>query len=342
MTLPASGIMTAEMINLEMQRSANAPLSFNDPDVRRLAGKTTPGTPVLMSDFYGKTFEYVAVTTGNHNKVSAQSFFTTAQWNSGVPKRLINYHVIYSDTAATPALTSGTGRGGLLVIENRGSILGGPGAPNSGTGGDAFRTDQSGVTIQNYGAIFAGGGGGGKGGNGGMGVWYSGRTVSQTYGQFSPAYYVEWYNGSGVNGLAYWAGVNVALGGEYSAGSFFAGSEGDSVWYKQITRTYTVYDVPNYTSGGPGGNGGWGTGYTGGGSTAGLGGSGGGINAGIGGTGGAGGGWGLSGATGNTGASGNYTGGSGGSGGGLAGRAIFNNGATATLVALTGSDVRGR
>jgi len=53
MTLPASGIITATMINVELGRAANAPFSLNDPEVRALAGK--PSGAISFNDFHGKS-----------------------------------------------------------------------------------------------------------------------------------------------------------------------------------------------------------------------------------------------------------------------------------------------
>lgn len=353
MVLPASGVMTASMINLEMQRASSAPFNLNDPEVRSLAGK--PSGAISFNDFYGKTYEFVATTTANVDRGSVQSFFTAEQWTSAVPKRLIILHTMFSSVSGTPGLVSGTGRGGNLFIENRGSIYGGAGARNGGVGGDAFRADQA-CTIENYGQIFGGGGGGGVGGTGGAGFYNQPYTAQQ--GPFGPNGSYGWTRSESdddVYSYVIWAGVilyshvayNVGgAAGNWPSNGFYNGGY-NYYWTSQpstssvgIYRTFPSTYVVN-TSGGAGGQGGWGTGF-GGGSGGPAGGSAGGTNAGTGGTGGAGGGWGLSGSTGVTGAAGNNGSGLAGGAGGLAGRSIFNNTGTATLVALTGSDVRGR
>lgn len=53
MTLPASGTITAAMINVELGRVSTAPFSMNGAEERALAGKSS-GT-ISFSDFHGKS-----------------------------------------------------------------------------------------------------------------------------------------------------------------------------------------------------------------------------------------------------------------------------------------------
>lgn len=353
MTLPLSGIMTAAMINVEIRRDPLAPLNFNDPVVRRLAGK--PTGMVSMSDFYGKIGEYVATTTANADRASLQSYFTPAEWDSTAPLRLINNHIIFSSLASVPALDI-PARNGPVIIENRGSIYGGPGAPNSGTGGDAIRISNPETEIENTGNIFGGGGGGSQGGRGGPGFYYD----YQNSGELFSVYGYHWETRQSIpGGMAigiFWGGGKLLE----TSGNFSAWSSGGYTYYQGSYRGngaaiggykgWNYYGISRQlnspvtvgTTGGLGGSGGWGTGWAGGGSSSGLAGVQGGANAGIGGTGGAGGGWGLSGNVGAVGNGGNSGGGAGAIAGGLAGRAIFNNGVTSILNAGVGSDIRGR
>lgn len=53
MTLPASGLITLQDVNVELGKTANAAINLNDADVRSFLGKTAGA--VSLSDAYGKT-----------------------------------------------------------------------------------------------------------------------------------------------------------------------------------------------------------------------------------------------------------------------------------------------
>lgn len=55
MTLPSSGTMAANMVNIELGRSGTAQFSMNASEERELAGKPIVNSTILMSDFYGKS-----------------------------------------------------------------------------------------------------------------------------------------------------------------------------------------------------------------------------------------------------------------------------------------------
>lgn len=62
MTLPASGAMTAAMINVELGRSSTAPFDINGAAERALAG--VPTGAISFADFYGKSsFNFSATTS---------------------------------------------------------------------------------------------------------------------------------------------------------------------------------------------------------------------------------------------------------------------------------------
>lgn len=349
MTLPSTGAMTASMINLEMKRSASAAFNMNDPEVRRLAGK--PSGLISMSDFYGKTYEIIAVTVANANNKSVRDYFTNDEWLSAAPKRLVILHTIGSTNPAVPALVSGTARGGLLTIENQGQILGAGGLANSGVGGDAIRLDQSGVTIINSYRIWSGGGGGARGGNGGPGYYQTPYTYTE--GEYGGPSYPNYFMAlEGSSRTYFWAGANLGSnfasplsygGWLYYPGSFWysqpGGENSEARSYYYIYRQQTRYNT-YYTTGGTGGAGGRGMGSDAANSN-GAAGSAGGTNAGNGGVGGNGGGWGLPGASGGTGNSGNNGAGSASTAGGLAGHYI-NGIANGTLTNIGSGTALGR
>ena len=53
MPLPTEGPITLAMVNVELGRPADAPISLNDADVRALAGK--PTGPISLEDLRGKS-----------------------------------------------------------------------------------------------------------------------------------------------------------------------------------------------------------------------------------------------------------------------------------------------
>lgn len=56
MTLPASGPISANNINVELQRSGTAPFSMNGSEERALA--VVPSGTIKFSDFYNKSYTY--------------------------------------------------------------------------------------------------------------------------------------------------------------------------------------------------------------------------------------------------------------------------------------------
>lgn len=295
----------------------------------------------------------VEVTLDDGGVVNVQSLFSAGDWAQvGLQKRVIlpAGKTRGSSNPASAVFQGLSGFGGSVRLSIFGSALGAGGVTTNG--GDVIDASaQAGVIIDGNGNIKAGGGQGGVGGQGGQGVYYTGRTLSE-----GPVYdgshfwavqtYWDGTNSAPPNG-PYWDPWDASY--SYSQGTFQESrgysSSGDnphtygSADFYTISRQKTVYDVPNYTSGGNGGAGGRGQGYDG---AAGTGatGSNGGTNAGKGGTGGTGGAYGASGSTGSTGAAGNSAGGSAGGSGKLAGYAIkgignVTNNFTGTLLGRT-------
>lgn len=292
---------------------------------------------------------YEVVTLANSSsQVTLSSQFSSTIWQSSATKLVIipSNVTIGSTSASSPALVTGTGMGGQLILQNYGSIQGAGGTANGGAGGSAFRADQSlgnKFLFQNYGTIYSGGGGGGFGGFGGSGTYNSTVTEGPYFSNTSPEYiwgegtYTP-SSGETVESLGItWDNIVVA---SETTGYPFPSSyyDGSTYTYYKVTYEYTFsggHDSTDYyslerthiqtnsTSGGTGGSGGSGQGYN---QSAATGSSGstGGTNAGTGGTGGSGGSWGNAGSTGATGGSGNSTGGTTGQGGGSAGYSIVN------------------
>ncbi|MCF8861600.1 GTP-binding protein [Agrobacterium phage OLIVR2] len=279
--------------------------------------------------------EIVVTITSNGTEVIFSNLFTSEEWASDTTKivNIASGVTIVGNGLDWAAAIQPGGQavtwGGLLIINNYGSILGRGGAPNGGRGGNVIYTDPA-VTwskkpvFNNYGNLFAGGGAGGVGGNGGGGYWTQEFWEGWAYDGSS---YVFRQQNSNNTAYAVWGGANKGTVG----GSGTTEYDGNDGWryYRGAYRDQPIsgslrYEVGrrrwqnNYTSGGAGGNGGNGQGSNQNRSN-GIGGSGGGTNAGTGGTGGNGGDWGVAGSAGNTGGSGNNGGGAGGQAGGLAG-----------------------
>ncbi|MBB3445883.1 hypothetical protein [Rhizobium sp. BK379] len=308
----------------------------------RQAGVWVPAQKVLEKNAGTWTQVYaaevVATISANTNNVVVQNLFSAADWADQKKKRIeiLPGVIIGSTSAGTPALRTGTGGVGEIIINNAGSIHGAGGAANSGAGGHAINVQQTGITINNSGAIR--GGGGGRGGNGGPGYYYSTATEGPVYQRSGGAYY--WLRTGANQDTILWAG-SVILSSGYpeadprSIGAYtyhrYAfveyGGQDDPYPPDRYFSLYREYTVTNYTSGGGGGNGGRGQGSDGS-LTGGSGGAAGGSNAGTGGTGAAGGNWGLAGGTGATGGGGNNGGGTAGAAGGAAGAAITGSART--------------
>lgn len=296
--------------------------------------------------------EIVKTVSASTGSITVRDYFTDAEWNSVAAKRLVipSGVAISSNQSwgaiAVQASSLNTGYGGVLTIENRGSIFGRGGSANSGQGGDAFYSGSysaSGIkpVVQNYGSIFSGGGGGGQGGQGGAGSVTS--TVRQPASGFA---YVggstQWVLNVNFGSIALqWEGTNY---GPVAGGTGTTqATAGGFTWFRGNLVASNIYQIARQgpvttpTTGGTGGSGGRGEGSDGG-AASGSAGSAGGTNAGNGGQGGSGGAYGNQGGTGSTGTNGNTGNGASGSSGGLAGVA-YN---TATVTMQNNGDIRGR
>lgn len=282
------------------------------------ANGNIPASAAVMrfSHFYGAV-NVIAYTASNGTNLNASTAFGSS-WSDNVPKELVipSGVTIGSTSTGTAALILPTGMGGSLTIKNSGSIQGAGGAVGA-TGGDAILVQVSGITIENSGSIYAGGGGGGLGGTGGQGSFSSVQQLGPSPLRESRA------NRCSLNCSKYVFGA-----GAYCCGHCYDSDDNDWVCNGCCKVVTTI------TNSGVGGAGGRGQGYS---QSAASGsvGSTGGTNAGTGGTGGTGGAFGASGATGATGANGNYTNGSAGSAGGLAG--YYVNGIGNVTFSVTGT-----
>jgi hypothetical protein len=344
MVLPSSGLIS--LLDIQNEFGGTNPIGINEyyRNGGLVPGNNTnvPTSGIIsLADFYGAVNEIVKYITSTSTNVNASSYFTAGEWSSSAPKRLvINAGVTVGATnTSNYALNIPSGFGGTFRLDNNGSIQGAGGAANSGTGGSAIFAG-AGISINNVGTIYAGGGGGGLGGTGGQGVVSTSQWVYQ--GDFyrtglNTARFISWpYQPgqvAGITGSLRWDGQRyngipvsgyLVVGNERFANAYYVGFT-YGIGYIYAVR-YEIFTTTNtITNGGTSGAGGRGRGYDGA-LSAGSAGSAGGTNAGTGGTGGTGGDWGTSGNTGSAGANGNSTAGSAGTAGGLAGFYVVNNG----------------
>lgn len=279
MTLPASGAISFNAINVELGVAGTTTASLGQASYRTLAG--VPSGAISLSNFYGKSNQFAFTISSNQTNANLRTLAVNAGWNqsSKVIATISGGVYISSSGTGTPGLTvNGSFPGGVELVNN-GFIVGMGGAGGSGSARNSNDTDVAGsagsggglalsvssaISITNNGTV-AGGGGGGGGGQGGYAtVGYNGKDT------------IRGFVGGGGGG-----------GGRSSAAANSAGGAG---------RAGGSGNVPTYT--GNGSNGGAGTS-----AGAGGGGAGGYVSGGQGypltaGAGGAGGGWGSSGATG--------------------------------------------
>jgi hypothetical protein len=274
--------------------------------------------------------EVVVTIAANSTNVDISALFTSAVWTSSTKKRVvINAGVTIGATnTGVVALRTYNAWGGILQIDNNGTIQGAGGATAGSGGGYALYADHPGMIVINTGTIRSGGGAGGNGGNGGNGFYNTTVSEGPVWNGYpsGPNRYYWITNPSSIDSV-YWANSLTNFGNisspftsggiTWTRGTQRANSEsgGFQTNYFEVSRSY---QVTSYTTGGTGGSGGRGQGHDGA-NVGGSSGSAGGTNAGTGGTGGGGGTWGANGGTGNSGSGGNNGSGTAGAAGGIAG-----------------------
>ena len=172
MTLPASGQITLNQVNVELGVSGTAQRSLGESTTRTLFGVASG--QITMANGYGKANEFFMTISSNVAEADLSALATAAGWDGSVKLTCnINAGVyVYGNTQVGTAstkppglLVAGTYAGGL-VINNSGYIMGKGGTGDSNAskreGGPALKiTTGSSVTINNLsGAYIAGGGGG--------------------------------------------------------------------------------------------------------------------------------------------------------------------------------------
>lgn len=185
MTLPVSGAISFNNINVELGVSGTTQASLGQTSYRTLAGVASGA--ISMSNFYGKSNTFSFTISSNQTNADLRTLAINAGWNqSSQLIATINSGVfVYSTSTGTPALTvSGSFPNGVSLTNNgtiqgqggnggAAAIYNGPDAyvtyPPSltpavaGGGGGLALSVSSAITITNNGRIAGGGGGGGGG-----------------------------------------------------------------------------------------------------------------------------------------------------------------------------------
>ena len=106
MTLVSSGEISIggstanRSINLELGRSATATSNLNETALRSLAGVTTPGSTISMSDFYGKSNVSYSAALNNYNAGTYNiDLYRGIYASSGSPFAIVGV-TLYSDGTA--------------------------------------------------------------------------------------------------------------------------------------------------------------------------------------------------------------------------------------------------
>jgi hypothetical protein len=175
MPLPCPGPNAISLLDIQNEFGGSTPTGLNEYYRNGgLVPSNNTNVPtsgqISFADFFCAVNEIIRYITTTSTNVDASSYFTTDEWTSSTPKRLVvNSGVVVGATnTSNYALLIPSGFGGSFILDNNGSILGAGGAANSGTGGNAIFAGAA-VSINNAGLIYAGGGGGGQGVNGGKG-----------------------------------------------------------------------------------------------------------------------------------------------------------------------------
>ena len=189
MTLPASGAISFNAINVELGVAGTTQANINQASYRTLAGVASG--QISLSNFYGKSNEFAFTISSNQTNANLRTLAVNAGWNQStkVVATISGGVYISSNVTTTPALTiNGSFPGGVSLVNN-GFIVGRGGAGGNGgfgvvdgdgqfyvgvgyaggSGAGALLVSVA-VTVTNNGTIAGGGGGGGGGGS----SYYSG------------------------------------------------------------------------------------------------------------------------------------------------------------------------
>ena len=271
MTLPSSGAISLNEMNVEANNTTNTLCSLNDSDIRALIDKAS-GAEMSFNEWYGAQNTFSFTISSNTLKGTLTTLATAAGWdgNDLIDCTIASGVYVWSDSTSTAALIIDEA---YATVTNNGYIMGQGGEGGKNTtgaqsnptdGGPAINVTASNTTItNNSGAFIAGGGGGGGwfafdnaqgdpkglGGGGGAGGGTGGKGGT---------------NNDAARAGASSPGTTGGAGAEAGGGRYTAGSEG---WGSGGGRILpgTAHNTSSYTGGGAGGQagtqgggGGWG------------------------------------------------------------------------------------
>jgi len=182
MTLPVSGPISLNAVNVELGLSGTTLISLGQASVRTLAG--VPSGAISMNNLYGKSNRISIVINVNTSSANyGLNINALSGYVAGVTDVVINIGAgvyLYSDTIFSSGfILYGGNSGDTLTVNNSGYILGvggnggSAGGSAGGGGGNAaafFTNTAIAIQLNNLsGAYIAGGGGGGGGAGGGGG-----------------------------------------------------------------------------------------------------------------------------------------------------------------------------
>ena len=175
MTLPASGPISLNNVNVELGLSGTTLISMNQASVRTLFA--VPSGAISMSNGYGKSNQFAFTISSNQTNANLRTLALNAGWpgTSKVVATINSGVYVSSNSTGTPALTvNGSFPGGVELINN-GFIIGMGGGGGSayigfgpgtvGSAGGLALSVSSAITINNGSGTIGGGGGGGGGAN---------------------------------------------------------------------------------------------------------------------------------------------------------------------------------
>jgi hypothetical protein len=174
MTLPASGAISFNNINVELGVAGTTSASLGQASYRTLAG--VPTGAIAMSNFYGKSNSFAFTISANTVDANLRTLALAAGWggSSNLVATIGSGIYVYSSSTGSPGLTiNGAFPAGVTLVNN-GLITGRGGQGGKGhdftpasagaAGGTALAVSVA-VTINNASGTVGGGGGGGGGAN---------------------------------------------------------------------------------------------------------------------------------------------------------------------------------
>lgn len=170
MTLPASGAISLNQVNVELGLSGTTSINMNQASVRTLFG--VPSGAISMSNGYGKSNTFSFSIASNQTNANLRTLAVNAGWNqaSNVSATINGGVYISSNGTGTPALTVNGSFPAGVTLTNNGFIVGAGGNGGTGyyygtagAGGGTALSVSTAISITNNGTVAGGGGGGGGG-----------------------------------------------------------------------------------------------------------------------------------------------------------------------------------